>query len=368
MGKCFKKILYGGLVLLSGCHIPSEVTLDGSGGRTAYNASLQQSGSQQMLLNLIRLRYFDIPYFLDVGGVTTQFTYKSGVNANIKIPGFNSDNPASVGGDVSWQNQPTVQYSPLEGNAFAAQLLQPIDLKILQRLIYSGWDIERVFRLAVQGFGNLSNAPEASGPTPTKTPRGENFYKATQLMRNLQEIGAIRVGVRKFNKKDKDCPQQEYALQIVFPAENEDSKELAKLVPEAVMKKDHYLIQLNLGFDLYGKIGILSRSILSCMYYLSQSVEVPLEDLERGCVEQTIDEDGKPFNWQCFLDPLMVIHSSESNPKYAYVKVKYRGYWFYIADNDLTSKKTFVLLQQIYTLQAGEASKTPPPILTIPLG
>lgn len=368
MGNFLKKYLYISLLGLSSCHVPSRVSLDGTGGRTAYNMSLQKTNSQQMLLNLVRLRYFDIPYFLDVGGVTTQFTYRSGLNASIKIPGFTSDNPASVGGDVSWQNQPTVQYSPLEGHAFASQLLQPIDLKILQRLIYSGWDIERIFRLAIQGFGDLVNAPEASGPTPALTPKGKDFYIATQLMKKLQETGNLKVGVRKFDKKDKNCPQQQYALQIVFPTENEISRELAKIVPQVKAQRDHYILQLNLGFDLYGKIGILSRSILSCMYYLSQSVEVPYEDLIKGCVEQTLTKNGDPFDWHSVLEPLMTIYSSKNNPKDAYVKVKYRGHWFYISDIDLTSKKTFVLLQQLYTLQAGEASRTPPPILTIPIG
>jgi len=34
-----------------------------------------------------------------------------------------------------------------------------------------------------------------------------------------------------------------------------------------------------------------------------------------------------------------------ARPDDAYIDVKYRGYWFYIADSDLDSKSAFLLLQ-----------------------
>ena len=47
--------------------------------------------------------------------------------------------------------------------------------------------------------------------------------------------------------------------------------------------------------------------------------------------------------------------------------VPYRGWWFYIADDDQTSKTTFSLLNLLFSLQSssGEGKS---PLLTIPVG
>lgn len=368
----FKIFILGFLLTLTSCHVPSRTTLSGSGGRSSYNEAIQKTNSEQMLLNLVRLRYYDIPYFLDVGGVTTQFTMKSSANAGVSIPGFDEDNPVNIGGDFTWQNQPTIQYSPLEGHAFAAQLLRPIDLRTIQQLIYSGWDVDRVFRLVIQNFNGLTNAAEASGPTPSYHPSHTKFYEATSLMRQLQKRGELQVGVRIDSPSEHvhttSCNRETHTLQVAFPKGTELSEKLANLVDGAKTMKDSYVLQMNLGFTWNGNIGVMPRSILSCMYYLCESVEIPEEDLENGLVERTLNESGEAFDWHSLLSNIMSIQSNSSYPDDAYVCIKYRDHWFYIANDDLTSKKTFVLLLQLYNLQAGEASKVVPPILTIPLG
>lgn len=360
------------VAIISSCQVPSRVALEGSGGRSSYNEAIQRTNNEQMLLNLVRLRYYDIPYFLDIGGVTTQFTMKSNASVSFDIPGFDQDNPVGVGGDFTWQNQPTVQYTPLEGHAFASQLLRPIDLRTIQQLIYSGWDIDRVFRLVIQSFNGITNAIEASGPTPSYHPDHQKFYEATSLMRQLQKEGSLQVGVKitqpKKTSKSEACNTELHTLQIAFPTNHPTGYKLAEIVKGEKKAKHNYVLQMNLGFNLNGNIGVMPRSILSCMYYLSESVQVPYEDLVNGYVEETFNNEGEPFDWHALLGGLMTIRSSDSRPKDPYVCVKYRKHWFYIENDDLTSKKTFVLLQQLYNLQAGEASRVNQPILTIPLG
>jgi len=47
--------------------------------------------------------------------------------------------------------------------------------------------------------------------------------------------------------------------------------------------------------------------------------------------------------------------------------VQYRGWWFYIADDDQGSKSTFGLLNILFSLQA-ESGKGGSPLLTLPVG
>jgi hypothetical protein len=55
---------------------------------------------------------------------------------------------------------------------------------------------------------------------------------------------------------------------------------------------------------------------------------------------------------------------SSDEPKDAAVKIPYRGHWFWIADNDLSSKTTFNLLTYLFSLKAGSQDLRQP-LLTL---
>ena len=63
----------------------------------------------------------------------------------------------------------------------------------------------------------------------------------------------------------------------------------------------------------------------------------------------------------------MTIHSQEDRPQNAYVAVQHRGWWFYIADDDQSSKATFSLLNILFSLQSA-TGKGKSPLLTLPVG
>ena len=343
--------------------------MEGMGGRTAYNMSIQLTNAQQMLLNLVRLRYVDTPLFLDVSSVTTQFTYKTRLSPTIPIPGFNEENPFILGGEVMSQDQPTITYTPLEGQTFSARMLRPIDLGTIQQLVYSGWEIDRVFRMMVQNFDDLYNAPEAASPQPDLVPRFYQFKEAVEILRFYQKRGELQLGVKvdpkSIDPKDGEGAR-EISLQLCIPQE-ERSMRLLELVPSAKKLDGRIGIEMDLGFNQRGKIGLMPRSILSCMYYLSQSIEVPDAHIECGFTRLAHTEEHAPKDWCESMKELLTIHSSYLPPKNAYAAVKYRKYWYYIDDCDLTSKKTFALLLQLYNLHAEER-RTLGPILTLPLG
>jgi hypothetical protein len=62
----------------------------------------------------------------------------------------------------------------------------------------------------------------------------------------------------------------------------------------------------------------------------------------------------------------MRIESSSAEPADAFVRVQHRGHWFFIRDNDLKSKSTFMLLSEVFSMQAG-SSNAMAPALTLPL-
>ena len=369
MIRFFSKISFLFLLATYGCHVSSKVALEGQGGRTAYNISIQNTNAEEMLLNLVRLRYYDCPFFMEVGNVTTQFTYKSLAAPKVPIPGFNKDNPFILGGEFSWQNQPTIQYSPLEGHSFATQLMQPIDLSTIQQIIYSGWDIDRVFRLVVQSFDELFNTPIGSGPAPVYEAKYKSFFEATHLMRYFQLKGVLQVGIKVVKKEDdkQNNENGEEILQIAFPKEGEEAERLADLLGGIETRNGKYILNMLQGFNDRGQIGVMPRSLLSCIYYLGQGVDVPDNDIRAGRVSIPVISEGEYRDWQEIIHKLITIKSSNSRPNNSYISIKYRGHWFYIDDSDLESKRTFLLLLQLYTLQSIQ-EKIKPPLLTLPLG
>ena len=48
--------------------------------------------------------------------------------------------------------------------------------------------------------------------------------------------------------------------------------------------------------------------------------------------------------------------------------MKYRGYWFYIANDDPDSKSTFSMLTALFSLLGGQTASAQAPVLTLPIG
>ena len=362
----------------TGCHVSSNTSMYGSGGRTSYNNSAQNTKNQELLLNLVRLRYSDTPFFLEVSNITTQFTFSSKALPKVSIPGVTSeqlkDTEFNLGAEFLWQNQPTIQYSPLEGKEFALQLMSPLSLQMLQGLIHTGWDVDRVFKLIVQSMADIPNAMSASGPIPQNPPRYKKFLEIMGLFREIQKEGELNVGIRYTPTKqtialdpDNTEAKTPNSIQLTFSADMPEAERLSDLLEGIKLKSGKYVLNMRQAFNEQAEIGILTRSLLSCMYYLSLGVHVPVKDIVSGVVGQTCASSGEIFDWDEVVGDLFSIKSSPSKPENAYLTVEYRGSWFYISDNDVNSKRTFVLLQQIFNLQANQQI-TDSPILSIPLG
>ncbi len=109
------------------------------------------------------------------------------------------------------------------------------------------------------------------------------------------------------------------------------------------------------------------RSLLGALFYLSHAIAVPAVHVEAGLVTVTRDEHGRPFDWGQVTGDLLHVRSGPGRPHGAAVAVPYRGHWFYIDDADLSSKSTFALLVELFSLQSAPADGDAP-VLTLPIG
>jgi hypothetical protein len=333
--------------------------------RNQYNMAMQQTSAQELLMNLVRLRYRDSPFFLQVASVSANLKLTVGLGASGEIPS-GGPNVVSLDGAVAMEESPTMTYTPLQGEQFVKQMLEPVDLDILLILSSSGWSVERAFRLLVQSVNGVPNAPTASGPTPDHMPEFEQFLRMSELLRYMQQRGFLDLSAVPEGTLGESKAAGRRIFLLVHPEaldlpETHELLEILGLVPG----RQYYEIVDRVGPLDPERISVIPRSVTSAMFYVSQSVEVPPEDEEEGRVTITRDAAGERFDWSRLTGNLIRVRSGEK-PSGAYVAVEYRDHWFYIEDSDLQSKTTFALLTTVLALQAGGVPSTGP-VLTLPV-
>lgn len=326
--------------------------------RISYNGSLQYSDNQQMLLNIVRLRYTDIPYFLSVNNVVSQFN----ITRSLALDLANNTAPppaltASADGSVSLSESPTITYTPLQGADYVTKLLTPIDLSVVYMLMRTGWGINQVFRMFIQHLGRYDNATLASRTTSSRVPNYKNFQKFGLLMRRLQYGDNIVVVGDKIDNR--------FAIRLTIKNfKSLDPTDRAMLAKHGVTPKTPSAWIVSYPSTDKRHIYAQTRTVLGLFNYLSKGVDVPPEDVAKKLVPMTYLPNGQVFDWHQITVGQMRIHSSKYRPKNGYLAVRYRDYWFYIADDDFDSKETMNILSIIMGIYQGEI-KSFLPVFTV---
>ncbi|MBC2601174.1 hypothetical protein [Puniceicoccus vermicola] len=347
---------------LSGCMTMPPSTYQGSAN--GYNTALQKTADEQLLLNLVRLKYRDTPYFMEASSFTAQFDFNTNASIGGAFPlsGDGTD-VLNAGAGVSFSERPTIAFTPLQGEDFVSRLLQPVSFQTISLLFNSGWSIDAVGRMVVQRVNGVDNAPGASGPTPKEAATYVEFNRVSALMFELQKTSMMQLG--KGSSGENEGGPALYLPQSGASAEADEIRELLGLDP-ALNEYPVFAGTASIRQENTGEIIINTRSLLGVFYYLSQGVEAPAEHVKDGWVTRTLNADGSAFDWNQVLLDLFKVQVDSSRPSDAYVSTHYRGNWYSIPNSDLDTKASFTILSQMFALETGDAmSQTP--LLTIPI-
>ena len=103
------------IAALAGCASvgPRTVPVD----RFDYSTAIADSWKQQTLLNIVKLRYFDLPVFVDVSSVVAGYSLQTGVTASGVVSSERAvqGNYGSIGGTAIYTDRPTITYSQMTG-------------------------------------------------------------------------------------------------------------------------------------------------------------------------------------------------------------------------------------------------------------
>lgn len=383
--------------------------------RLHYNEVVKTSTEEQLLLNIVRLRYTDTPSSLAISSIAAQF--ERAQSAGI-LPFF-----TAAGGDVhrsftavlpqfqaSGADRPTFSLTPQDDQDFTRKLFTPLPLDGLIYLAKTTWPIATVFRLYLENLNWVPNAQLASGPTPAQSPPFFEFQQGMEALQALQRRGRIVFGTESRDERlgsplpagsvtaadQIEAAKNGYEYRLdptraswtlfrkvqqpvlhVDPAavDSEEMRTLARIfrLKPGLTRYDVTNEALNPFPATYPPEGVTSvdletRSLLQALYYVAHGIDIPAEHAAQGLVTVTRDDAGRPFDWQQVTRGLFRVRSVKSpdRPAGALVAIAYRGHWFYIDDTDQDTKSTFSLLLELSRLEL--ASKTGVgPVLTLPV-
>ena len=326
----------------------------------AYNAAIIASINEQMLQNLVRMRYRDVTFFLEISSVTASMSLgaNAGVNSDVN---FGSGDSLSPSAGITYSDKPTISYTPLQGEDLLKSILSPLRLEDILVLTQSGWNISRVFGLCFERINNLYNAPNASGPTPAQEPDHEEFGELMGALQTMQKNQLIDIGTR------QDGDDVDIVIKLISDndAYKNDINKVYRLL-ELDRGEDEFTLSTDFLNMKNTQWTVRPRSISGLLYYLSHNVEAP-SGHNHELVTVTRTKNGGVFDWdETPAGRLFKVRTSEEPPENAYIATRYRGHWFYIEDDELEYKSTFMLLRQLFDLQAGH-SNPQVPALTIPV-
>jgi len=327
--------------------------------RFDYNAAMSESWQEQTLLNIVKLRYADMPLFVDIASVVSGYTLESSVNllGNRSSTGAVQGNSATLGGNATFTDRPTITYAPITGSQFNKSFLTPIPPEAVLFLLQSGWSAELVFPLVVDSINGMRSQIRSGN---TRRAGDDGYYRVVELLSQMQMDGATGMQVK------RDDESNETALLIVHKsALDDDSKmayqELGRLLTlgpdwQAAVVKYGYLPESD------DEIALITRSMLQLIIHLATQVEVPPEHIAEGRTiptMETVDGDRAA--------QLVKIHSSAEEPENAFVSIRYRDYWYSIDDRDFRSKSLFTFVMILFSLtESGDNVGLP--LVTIPAG
>lgn len=376
------------LVGVSGCAIgPTALR----GDRPEYNHVIQQTEKEELLLNIVRLRYGEHIKFLQVASIVSTLNLGASLTASGTFQSGIAD-VANLAGALDYTDAPTMTYVPVEGQQFATQILRGASVDNLQALLQSGWAIDRVMSLLVDRMGPLVNDPAAA-----TFPR---FIQVIKLWRQIQARGDLQFVW---------FPQTDTVVAEKLPASAMDMRvfsttsapnflrynpradgnyQLVQVFDSVVMEL-HYANQEEADqvSTLLGSVSTRSKGALVERIALVSAV-IPPNDYTKGePVTQLLmnlrsfadmlfsitpgvavppEDAAVVFPMDSVAPKLIDVRQSGSSPAQAFVAIPYRGHWFAIADTDIDSKANFGLLLTIQSLQTTSAGAVPG--LTLPVG
>jgi hypothetical protein len=371
---------------------------------------MRATNDEQLLTNLVRLRYADSPIFIDLPTITSQFELTAG-----------GSDPGSAGSQTNFgiagltgRDSPTLSYHPRQGREISKALLNPLSADVYS-VVTAGARLDQFFWMTLNDVNDVQNATQGTILAPRVPDDNSRFLRGIELLTAIDNQGGAEIGFSTTeesrsasdpipsgqvqgadllsaakdgyvyrNKGDGRMTvykrQKGLVLKIRAPfTQSAEMQEMAQIF-DITPGLSRYKVESELQPDaesspavaLPGRvvkdtIYLNLRSILQIMTFMSKGVCVPEEHIATREAPVTLEPDGRPFDWTRITAGNFFVASQKGRPRDAEVAVHYRGYWFFIPKNDVNSRSALAILEILFSLQDTDETNNSP-VLTLPAG
>ncbi len=343
------------VAMLAGCvHMgPKTITVD----RFDYSEAIADSWKQQTLLNIVKLRYMDLPVFVEVSSVVAGYSLQTGVSVTgvLSSPEAIQGNYLGAGGQLIYTDRPTITYVPMTGEKFLSGLIKPIDPKNIFSMLQSGYAADFILGLTVESLNGVRHRSTLGFTVREADPE---FVRALQLLREVQAAGGV--GLRVEGDKDKGTTGVLFFRRDDVPADIVEKAAEVRQLLKLPAEQQKFVLTYSPVRGADNELAVSSRSLLQIIGAFASYLDVPEAHLQNHSALpafETAAPESQP--------PPVRIHSGKEKPASAFAAVNYRDYWFWIEDGDLQTKRALTAVMFFFTL-ADTGGNDKLPLVTIP--
>lgn len=341
-----------GALALAACAGIGPATI--SRDRLGYAEALAAAGKREMLLNIVRLRFGDVPSLTSVDHIVAGYSVESRIDLGTDLfreGFFFLGDDVAVGAGGTFSDRPTITYRPVRGSEYARTMLAPLPPGELIAMLTSGAPVDETLRLTVKKINGLSLADQ-----PAMDPGGTaDYLEALALMEALRSEGML--GVRFEEQADARS-----VFLLIGETESAADPRVARLRALLDLPASLYRFRIVFGFHegRSDEMVIYTRSLIEILGELAAAIEVP----------EAAVLDGRTYATQGPGQASGIslrVRSEASRPADSFVAVEYDDAWYSIDDGDFASKRVFgVLMLLAAVMERSGPSRAP--VITIPTG
>jgi hypothetical protein len=371
----------------------------------AFNTSVAEAMDRQMLLNIVRMSQRRPTQWMTVSLINVQSTVGAGTTGGVTIPADGLVAGATAG-SLNFSYTPNITFLPQQGERLARELMSPIPVSTVERLVSAGWPTELVALVALEKLGNvqgfdvtsnrgivveggdfgrmlqlidllgnrhmlsLSQVPEAVtwNPDPlaaadvtidrvmSASQRGGFFFKRDDGLFDYRTIERVPV-MTLYDGIEASPEGTELASMLNIPA-----------------KPGSY--RLVASEDLWpgDTLSMRTRSFVATLQLLSMGVDAspdtppPTPDVDTEDELYARMAQVKAFDdLSPYVPAVFRVRCGERKPSDPLVSAHDGRYWYWIDRNDHTSRILFAMVRDMYDLQVTGDNQAGP-VLTLPVG
>ena len=344
------------LLAVAGCSVAGTSAI--RNGRAAYNEAIIATNSEQILAQIVRMRYLEPSGLLAVASITANVRIQTNVGAEFGVgPESNySGNLVPLRAGALFEENPTISYTPVEGQQYLRQMLTPLPMDLAVPLLSALGDSPAVMTFLVKEVNGTRNPLFSDPSAPDEEHR---FAEIADLFASLHRRGLLL-----WTEMAGDEAPFGVLMRHNGAGASQDIARLYDLLgldpPREIGTLDTLPVVFGVGALEANVIELLPRSAFDLLRVAADSVDVPPEHLESGLASPL--PHGGPNTDQ------IRIRRSADRPSGALVAFRHHGWWFWIDGTDGRSKATFRLLEAIMTARIGDTvTNSKMPVLTVPV-